>query len=892
MTGAALPPRFDPGPIEARWQAEWEAKGYFRAPARPGARRFSLVLPPPNVTGVLTIGHMMGDTVMDVLARWHRMRGEAVLWVPGLDHAGLATQVAVRRRLAQQGIALESLPKEEVLRQVQRWKEDHEATIRAQTRAGGFSVDWSRFRYTMDAGSVRATREVFVRLYNDGLIYRGERIVNWDPKLRTAISDLEVIHHDEPAELVYLEYPWDDGAPGGLVVATVRPETIFGDVAVAVHPDDERHRAAVGRSVRVPLTGRAIPVITDPAIDPAFGNGALKVTPRHDPVDFDVARRHSELPIPASIFDEEARLVGDRVPEAFRGMDRDEARAAVTRALEETGALKRREPYVHSVGRSERSEAVIEPTLSTQWFVRIGALTGPPVEAVRSGEIRIHPERWNLTFFRWMERLEDWCISRQIAWGHPIPVYYCPSCEAEQASVEVPAACPECGATGLTQDPDVLDTWFTSWLWPFAALGWPERTGELEGYYPTSVLVTGRDIMFFWVARMMMAGYRFTGQPPFTDVVFTGVLRDDLGRKLSKHLGNSPDPLEVIRARGADTLRFALLHPNPVDQDGAFGAPTLDAARNFLTKLWNVVRFASGHLGEGMEPPARPPALGADSALENRWILAAWRRTIGEVDRALSAFELTQAAGRLYQFVWHDLADWYVEAAKDALSGERGEAERRESRLVLLYVLDRTLRALHPMVPHVTEELWHALAPDSEALAIAAWPNEAEASADPAAEAAMATVIETVRALRNLRSEAQVPAAEVPEAFVRPASPEVVEVLRTHSHLVQRLARVARVGLLEAETAPHGRMASGVTAVGEFYVALAEPTGEASEALGRERERLEALLSKTRARLSDDGFRARAPAHVVAEAEEKAKELAERLRKIDAHLAPGSSEAR
>jgi valyl-tRNA synthetase len=884
VTARELPPRFEPGPIEARWQAEWEARGYFRAPTEPKGTAFSLVLPPPNVTGVLTIGHMMGDTAMDILARWHRMRGEPVLWVPGVDHAGLATQVAVRRRLAAEGVAIESLPREEVLRQVERWKEEHEATIRRQIRAGGFSVDWSRFRYTMDAASVRATREVFVGLYKDGLIYRGERIVNWDPKLRTAISDLEVIHKEEPAELLYIEYPWADGRPGGLVVATVRPETIFGDVAVAVHPDDLRHRDAVGRSVRVPLTDRAVPVITDAAIDPAFGNGALKVTPRHDPVDFEVARRHPELPIPPSIFDDEARLTGERVPELFRGMERDGARAAVTRALRDVHAVVRSEPIVHSVGRSERSEVVVEPTLSTQWFVRIGALSAPAVDAVRRGEVRIHPDRWNRTFFRWMESLEDWCISRQVAWGHPIPVYYCEACRVEVASVEPPTACEKCGQGRFRADPDVLDTWFTSWLWPFLALGWPERTAELRGYYPTSVLVTGRDIMFFWVARMMMAGFRFTGKPPFSDVYFTGMLRDDLGRKMSKHLGNSPDPLDVIRDRGADTLRFALVHPNPVDQDGAFGGPTLDAGRNFLTKLWNLARFTIAHLPEGASPPAKAPVLDPDAALENRWILSRWSAAAEEVDRALGAFEFTRAAGHLYGFVWHDVADWYVEAAKDALAGRRGEATRRESEEVLLFVMDRTLRELHPFVPHVTEELWRSLAPDAEALAIARWPSGSEAPRDAGAEAAMTTVIEAVRALRNLRSESQVPVAEVPDALVRPSDPDVARVVTAQSESIRRLARVARLDVLEGTGRPEGRTTSAVTAVGEFFLRRAAPTREESAGLSRERERLTALLAKARERLADEGFRTHAPAHVLAETEEKARELAERLRKIDAHM--------
>ncbi|HUI38666.1 MAG TPA: valine--tRNA ligase, partial [Thermoplasmata archaeon] len=557
MTASEVPTRFDAAEVEARWQRHWEEHGYFRAPSDPQGPAFSMILPPPNVTGVLTLGHMLGDTVMDVLARWHRMKGETVLWLPGIDHAGLATQVAVRAELATRGIRLEELSREEIVREISAWKEDRERRIREQTRAAGFSLDWSRYRYTMDPESVRATREAFVQLFRDGLVYRGERIVNWDPKLRTAISDLEVVHEEETTELLYLAYPWADGGAGALVVATVRPETIFGDVAVAVHPDDPRHLGEVGRTVRVPLTDRVVPVIADPAIDPEFGNGALKVTPRHDLVDFEVARRHPEIGMPPSILDESATLVGDRVPEAFRGLDRDRARVAVTKALREAGALVKTEPYVHTVGRSGRSEAVVEPMLSTQWFVRMETLAPPVLAAVRAGEVRFHPDRWERTFFRWMEELEDWCISRQVVWGHPIPVYYCESCRHPMAAFEPPAACESCGARSLRPDPDVLDTWFTSWLWPFATLGWPGRTTDLERYYPTHALVTGRDIMFFWVARMMMAGYRFQERPPFSDVLFTGMLRDETGRKMSKHLGNSPDPVDVIREWGADAMRFA-----------------------------------------------------------------------------------------------------------------------------------------------------------------------------------------------------------------------------------------------------------------------------------------------------------------------------------------------
>jgi valyl-tRNA synthetase len=813
------------------------------------------------------------------------MRGEPTLWLPGVDHAGLATQVEVRKRLAKEGVCLEELNPEEVRHRVEAWKEEHEHRILEQTEAGGFSIDPSRYRYTMDEAYRRATRHVFVTLYREGLIYRGERIVNWDPRLRTAVSDLEVLRREESTELLYLNYAWADGSPGGLVVATVRPETIFGDVAVAVHPDDDRHREDVGRSVRVPLTDRVVPVITDPLVDPKFGNGALKVTPLHDPVDFQVARHHPELPRPPPTLDPTAHLVGPWVPEPFRGLDRDRARAAVTEALRSAGALVRAERYLHSVGHSERSDAVIEPMLSTQWFVRMPALAPPAVEAVRRREVRIHPERWELTFFRWMESLEDWCISRQIAWGHPIPVWYCDRCHAEIVEEVEPTVCPKCGGGRLTADPDVLDTWFSSWLWPFASLGWPEENADLRRYFPTNVLVTGRDIMFFWVARMMMASYHFTGKRPFSEVYFTGMLRDEQGRRMSKHLGNSPDPLAVIREWGADALRFALLFPNPTDQDAPFKEENLEGARNFLTKVWNIVRLLQSHLPEGTAPLPAPPFLGPDAPLADRWVLARWRRTVESVDTALNAFEPTQAAGAIREFLWHDVADRYVEIAKEALAGRQDEVAARRSRGVLLFVLERSLRLLHPMVPHVTEELWHALPHEGDSLARAAWPHPEEAPADPEAEVAMEVVLDTIRSLRLLRSENNVPVNELPEAWVRPSSTAVSEVLLRERESVLRLARVRSLGLLEPSSAtPPGALAS-VAPLGELFLSRSSATERADwEALLKEKEKLSGLLRKAEARLSDAGFRQRAPPEVLRETEAKAVELAARIQRIDEHL--------
>jgi len=844
------------------------------------------------VTGVLHLGHMLGDTVMDVLARQHRMQGVATLWVPGLDHAGLATQVVVRNYVEKQGRRWDDLSRPEALAEIGRWKEERERHIRAQAEAGGFSIDWSRYRYTMDAASVRATREAFVALHRAGLIYRGERIVNWDPPMRTAISDLEVEHREEETDLVFLRYPWADGTPGGLEIATVRPETIFGDVAVAVHPEDDRYRDAVGRTVQVPLSDRLVPVIADPAVDAHFGAGALKITPRHDPVDREIFLRHPQLTAPPELFDESARLIGDWVPPAYRGLDRAAARAAVTRDLAAGGFLVRTERYRHSVARSTRSDAVIEPRLSTQWFVKMAPLAVPAVAAVRQGEVRLHPARWELTFYRWMEGIQDWCISRQVFWGHPIPVAVCRACGADTVSVDPPAACAHCGSTELRPDPDVLDTWFTSWLWPFAALGWPEPTADLAHYYPTSVLVTGRDIMFFWVARMMMAGYFFRGARPFSDVYFTGMLRDEEWRKLSKSLGNSPDPLELIRARGADTMRFALLFPNPAEEDGAFGDASLDGARNFLTKVWNLVRFAVPHLPTGPGALAAPPRIERGAALESRWLLARYRRAAEDVDRALAAFEPSRAAALLHGFVWHDVADRYVEIAKDALAGRRGEPARREAAAVLGFVLERTLRRLHPFVPHVTEELWHALPHDGDLLAVAAWPSPAEAPPDPEAELEMEAVLDAIRLLRNLRAEAKVPAAATPSAWIRPAGPEVARVLEREAPAIRRLTRVGALAFLPADAPAPPGAGSRVAPLGECYLERPAEGPAARAGLERERERLAELLAKTRGRLADAGFRARAPPDVVAEAEAKVRDLTERIRRIDDHLkADGSGAA-
>ena len=879
-----LPARFDPRPIEWGWKEAWESARAFEGPARPRGSPFVLALPPPNVTGVLTVGHMLGGTVMDALVRRARMQGRPTLWIPGVDHAGLATQIEVRRRLSKQGIRFENLPREEALHQLELWKEEHEKRIGEQLRAAGFSIDWTRYRYTMDEGSRRATREAFVRLFDAGLIYRGERLVNWDPVLETAISDLEVTYSEEQGTLYTLLYAWADGTPGGIEVATARPETLFGDVAVAVNPDDARHAASVGREVRVPLAGRIVPVLADAAIDPSFGTGALKVTPRHDVLDYAGYERYPEIGLPPEIFDARARLSGPSVPPDYQGLDRDRARTRAVDALRYAGLLLREERSPHSVARSERSEAVVEPRLSSQWFVRMAPLAERAVRAVREGRIRIHPARWEATFFRWMEGIRDRCISRQILWGHPIPVYPCAVGAHEFATVTEPSTCPRCGSKDLTSDPDVLDTWFTSWMWPFLSLGWPERTADLTHYYPTSVLVTGRDIMFFWVARMMMAGLHFTDRVPFSDVVFTGMLRDAQGRRMSKHLGNSPDPMDVMAERGVDSMRFALLFPNPMEDDGPFGKGPLDGARNFLTKLWNVVRFATLHLASGTDPPASPPALDASSPLEDRWILSRYSALVQEVDRAMDGFEVSRAASALYQFLWHELADRYLEIVKDRLAGQSGPESQRMARAVLLFVTERSLRMLQPIAPHITEELWHALPHEGELLAAARWPAASELVLDPTAEGEMGTVLETVRLLRNLRSDEEIPAEATLSGGVRANAEGDFHLLTRERATVERLGRVAPLTILRpGDVVPDG-VATRVAKFGECFLVRPSRSVSSVETLEREREKLRGLLDKTLGRLSDPGFRDRAPPAVVAEAEKKAEELRRRIERIDTHM--------
>ncbi|MDE1821528.1 MAG: valine--tRNA ligase [Euryarchaeota archaeon] len=888
---SGLPKRYDPACFEPKWQSFWEEKQLFRAPELDGAGpHWTIVFPPPNVTGVLTFGHSLQGTTEDLLCRWQRMKGLPTLFLPGLDHAGVATQMAVRKDLEKKGVNVGTLSREELHARIEEWRHEKERYIRRQLTAHGLSMDWSRYVYTMEPRYSEAVRTAFLTLYREGLVYRAERMINWDPKLRTALSDLEVIPTETQGKLWYIRYPDTDPAKAakgeGFVVATTRPETMFGDVAVAVNPKDERHGPWVGRKVLLPLTDRGVPIITDEAIDPTFGTGALKVTPSHDRVDHEIALRHPELPSKRDTIDDRGRLEGEFVPERFRGMERFAARKAIVEELRGQGLLVKEELHVHNVGHSERSEVPIEPRLSTQWFVDTSKMGLRALEAVRKGEVRIIPERWLKTYYNFMENLEPWCISRQVVWGHEIPVWYCDACGAYDAFEVPPKACPKCGSEALHQDPDVLDTWFSSWLWPFATLGWPKRTGDLARYYPVSVLGTGSDIVFFWVARMIMGGLQFLDTPPFPYVYLTGILTDRQGRKLSKHLGNSPDPIEIIQQWGADAFRFALLFPLPVEDGGAWDPQKMmEGSRNFLTKVWNLTRLvepATSSLAD-----SSPPHL-EEAPLMDRWIASRWSQTAQEVEDRLSRFDLTGAAGVLHQFLWHELADWWAEAAKERLSGRAGKGPQEQAARTGAAVLERTLRLLHPFVPHISEELWTHLPHTGESLAVAAWPSAAELPSDVGAEATVSAWMEIARGLRTLKADAHLSPSARPVAFARPRTAAAAALLQVPevAAVTCAVAGAASFHFLAGDAPPEGARALVTPSAEVFLVPPAGAAGSSGEssALRKERDLVSDLLSKTRARLADATFRGKAPPKVVQEVEAKEKELSERLRLLEEHL--------
>ena len=870
-----LAPVFDPGSIEGIIYGKWMASGAFAAPEHPapGQQRFSIVMPPPNVTGRLHMGHALDNTLQDVFVRWQRMRGLATLWLPGTDHAGIATQAVVERRLGLEGESRASLGRQRFVERVWEWKREYEEGIVGQLQRLGCSCDWSRQRFTLDPGLSSAVREVFLRYHAQGLIYRGPYIVNWCPGCATAISDLEVEHQEEDSTLYHIAYPVTDsrGQPQGeIVIATVRPETMLGDAAVAVHPDAARYTHLRGGSVRLPLVDRQLPIIADEHVDPSFGTGALKVTPAHDADDYAIGQRHN---LPAyAVIGPDGRVLPEWGPVA--GLSVDAARVAIVEALEKEGALRGREAYAAAVGRCQRCGGVIEPLISTQWFLRMRTLADAAAAAVEAGEIRFVPEGFGKIFLQWMGGAHDWCISRQLWWGHPIPAYHCPACGEVTLADAVPERCPRCGSIERAPDPDVLDTWFSSALWPFSTLGWPEETSDLAAYYPTDLLVTGRDILFFWVARMVFSGLRLTGAVPFRTVLLHGLVRDAQGRKMSKSLGNGIDPLEVIDRYGADALRLTLLSGVAPGNDLRFAPDRIEGSQRFCNKLWNAARFALEHLDGA---PGKP----GPAELADRWIESRLARLAADMNTALSAYDTSGAVALLTGFVWEDFCDWYLEAVKSRLHGRHGEASRDRARQTLGRILDGVLRLAHPILPFITEAIWERVPGNGDDLLLcAAYPAAEGFTTDLEAEGGFELLRAVVTSVRSLRAEFGVPPAATVRVHLRGEGAEAVTAGRD---LVLELSRARQLIIGE----PEDRSASAVVGPGiEVLVPLGDVVDleQVITRLRRERQSAETERDRTAARLDNPTFRERAKPEVVERDRERLQVLAGKVQSLGERL--------
>jgi valyl-tRNA synthetase len=874
-----LAPQYNPVAIESALYAWWRERGLFAPDAHPGgtAIPYVVMMPPPNVTAVLHMGHGLNNTVQDVLVRFERMRGRRTLWLPGTDHAGIATQNVVERLLARDGLTRFDLGRDEFVERVWEYVRATGAAILEQLEAIGCSADWSRTYFTLDEGLSRAVREAFVRLYDEGLIYRGYYIINWCPRCLTALSNEEAEKHETEGRIWHLRYPLADGG-GSVTVATTRPETMLGDTAVAVHPDDERYRDLVGRELLLPVVNRRIPIVADEAVDPAFGSGAVKVTPAHDPVDFEIGRRH-ELPS-IDVMTPDARI-SLAAPERFQGLDRFEARARVVAEFETLGLLDKVESHRHAVGHCYRCDTVIEPRLSEQWFVRMAPLAAPALAAYRDGTLHFIPERRGDDYTQWLEGIRDWCISRQLWWGHRIPVWYCEAGSCMQVSVSRTdlESCPACGGP-VRQDEDVLDTWFSSWLVPFSSLGWPDPTADLATFYPGSTLVSAPEILFFWVARMIMAGLHFMGDVPYTDIYLHGTVRDTEHRKMSKSLGNGIDPLEVVQRYGADALRYSLVSGMSVGTDVILDPNDLEASfapgRNFANKLWNAGRFILSNLSPGGQAAALRPLTGRSDAirpgeltLADRWIIARCDATVREATEAYEKFRLNEAAAAVYRFLWSDLADWYIEQIKPRLYGDVPGGD--VARAVVVQTFDVALRLLHPIMPFITEALWKRFPgrPAEASISVAPWPRPDPRAEDGAALAQFELVQQVVGAIRGIRAEYGVQPGHTVRAFVSQDGGQPAPALERERGTIVRLARLSELVLAESTERVGGH------AVLPDGTAVFVPLGDAIDVerecgrLGAEAERVAALVSSQQKKLGNEQFVSRAPADVVAREREK-----------------------
>ena len=865
-----LDKQYSPQNVEDRTYKFWCDHKYFHAEVNPNKKPYTIVIPPPNITGQLHMGHALDETLQDILIRWRRMEGYETLWLPGTDHASIATEAKIVEAMRKEGITKEEIGREKFLERAWEWKAQYGGRIVEQLKKLGSSCDWDRERFTLDEGCSKAVREVFCKLYDKGLIYRGERIINWCPHCLTSISDAEVEYEDQAGHFWHLRYPFKDGS-GYLELATTRPETLLGDTAVAVNPNDERYKDMVGKTLILPIVHREIPVIADDYVDIEFGTGVVKITPAHDPNDFEVGLRHDLEVI--NVLTPDAKIVDD-YPK-YAGMDRYEARKAIVEDLEAEGALVEIEDYSHNVGTCYRCGTTVEPRVSKQWFVKMEPLAKPAVEVVRNGEVKFVPERFDKTYFHWMENIKDWCISRQLWWGHRIPAYYCDDCGEVMVSAQEVHTCSKCGGNHVHQDPDTLDTWFSSALWPFSTLGYPDDTKELEYFYPTDTLVTGYDIIFFWVARMIFSGVEHMGQVPFHTVLIHGLVRDAQGRKMSKSLGNGIDPLLVIDQYGADALRFTLATGNAPGNDMRFSDEKVKASRNFANKLWNAARFVLMYLGNDYSYPGLPK----DLAIEDKWILSKVNTLAKEVTDNLERFELGIAVAKLYDFIWDVFCDWYIEIAKIRLqSGEGADT----AKAVLVYVLTDILKLLHPFMPFITEEIYQAIPHDTESIMISKWPEYDPTLSFADEEAQMEKIMDAIRAIRNRRAEMNIPPSKKSKVYVETAFADVFAV---GSEYIKRLAYASDVEIADA----FGDLGNTVTIVtndAKIYIPLGDLVDFEAEAkrLQKELAAAEEKLAFINKKLDNPGFVNKAPEKVVQQNRDEAAKLTEKIANLRSSL--------
>ena len=877
-----IPKAYEPGNIENKWYDFWLKQGYFTPEIDPGKKPFVIIMPPTNVTGELHQGHALTAILEDIMVRWHRMRGEPTLWLPGTDHAGIATQVVVERQLARQGQTKDGIGREQFTKLTWEWANKSRENIRRQHQLLGASCDWTREKFTLDEGPSKAVRTAFVRLYDKGLIYRGERMINWCPRCRTALSDLEVEHKDIVGHLYYIRYPLDQGK-GFVTVATTRPETFLGDTAVAVNPEDERYKDFIGKCVSLPIIEKEIPVIADDAVDTSFGTGALKITPAHDPTDFEVAQRY-DLPL-VDIMNPDATMNENAGP--YQGLERFACREKVLADLKEKELLEKIEPYSHSVGHCGRCQTMIEPRVSLQWFVRTQPLAEAAIEVVREGRVAIIPERFVKTYFDWMENIRDWCISRQLWWGHRIPVWYCQDCAEVTASVDEPVACIHCGSKQIVQDPDVLDTWFSSALWPHSTLGWPEDTDDLRYFYPGSVMETGYDILFFWVARMIMMGLEDTGEIPFHTVYLHGLIRDESGEKMSKLRGNVINPAEAIGKYGVDALRFALTTGTSPGNDISVGESKLEASRNFVNKLWNAARFIFQSI-DAEEPETWTMQL-QPQKIEDQWINSQLNRLIGSVAGLMENFQFGEAEQQIYDFVWSRFCDWYIEIAKIRLRDQSAPSPLP----FLVNTLEKSLRLLHPFMPFVTEELWQSLKQHlpggnqmPASITIAPYPLADDKAFAPEAERVMDSVIELVRSIRNIRAQYKVKPSKWIEARVYTG--ELLSSLVPQTNMIEILAKARPLTILDRQKREPAKDTDLVLVLKEAEVVvplagMVDRLAEEQRLMNESRE-IKERMAQLEARLSDQAFLSKAPSQVVEKEKQKLSMLEDKLNRLKQEL--------